>query len=353
MDKAEFMVKAGKGGDGSASFRREKFVPFGGPDGGDGGDGGNIYIATSRSIANLRGFRSKRKIVASSGGNGGRQKRHGVNGDDNIILVPLGTTVFYEEDGRKVLLADLDEESQKVMVAKGGRGGLGNVHFATATNQAPKEFTRGGAGEERHLILDLKLIADVGIFGYPNAGKSTLLASVSRAKPKTADYPFTTREPVLGLVEVGVKEKPVVLAEIPGLIDGAHLGKGLGYDFLRHVERTKALIHLLDGSSMTIAENMNNLNTELTLYNPSLMQKPQIVAVNKIDLPQVQNRLSEIKQLFDSLGITVFFISAVTKQGVPELISAVTEMVNKIGKGYPVVETPPVVFRPEPEDKRG
>ena len=353
MDKAEFMTKAGNGGDGSASFRREKFVPFGGPDGGDGGDGGNIYVVAGRSIANLREFRSKRKIVASSGGNGGRQKMHGVNGDDNIILVPLGTMVFYEEDGRKVLLADLDEESQKVMVAKGGRGGLGNVHFATATNQAPKEFTRGEPGEERHLILDLKLIADVGIFGYPNAGKSTLLASVSRAKPKTADYPFTTREPVLGLVEVGVKEKPVVLAEIPGLIDGAHLGKGLGYDFLRHVERTKALIHLLDGSSMTIAENMNNLNTELTLYNPLLMQKPQIVAVNKIDLPQVQDRLSEIKQLFDSLGITVFFISAVTKQGVPELISAVTEMVNKIGKGSPVVETPPVVFRPEPEDKRG
>ena len=332
MDKAEFMVKAGNGGDGSASFHREKFVPFGGPDGGDGGDGGNVYIVASRSVSNLREFRGKKKIVASPGGNGEKQKMHGAKGNDSIILVPPGTMVFYEDNGQKILLADLDEENQKIMVAKGGRGGLGNVHFATATNQAPKEFTKGGRGEERYLILDLKLIADVGIFGYPNAGKSTLLASVSRAKPKTADYPFTTREPVLGLVDVGVKEKPVVLAEIPGLIDGAHMGKGLGYDFLRHVERTKALVHLLDGSSVTIAENMNNLNKELALYNPLLMQKPQIVAVNKIDLPLVQNRLSEIKELFDSMGITVFFISAVTGQGVPELMSAIAEMVNKIKK---------------------
>ena len=351
MDKVEIILKAGDGGNGIVNFRREKFVPFGGPDGGDGGDGGSVYISANRSITTLSLFRHKRRFKAMSGGNGGRQKKHGRNGDDLTIMVPLGTMVLLKEDDQEVLLADLSEQGQRVLLAKGGKGGLGNVHFATSTNQAPRTATSGQRGEERTLILDLKLIAHVGIIGYPNVGKSTFLAAVSGAKPKVADYPFTTREPVLGSVEVGMMT--FVLAEIPGLIDGAHLGKGLGHDFLRHAERTKLLLHLLDGSSPSPINDMNNLNTELALYKQSLAQKPQLVVVNKIDLPQVQARLTELRQLFQSSGVVVFFISAVTKEGVPELLSATSEMVEKINKEKTMIETPGVVFRPKPKMKRG
>ena len=351
VNKVEIIVKSGDGGDGIASFRHEKFVPFGGPDGGDGGDGGNVYISADRSVTSLECFRRKQQFKAVSGKSGGKQERHGSKGDDLIIIVPLGTVIFLREDEQEVLLADLSQQGQKVLVAKGGKGGLGNVHFATATNQAPRIATKGEPGEERCLVLDLKLIADVGIIGYPNVGKSTFLATMSRAKPKIADYPFTTREPVLGVVEV--KMRTFVLAEIPGLVQGAHLGKGLGHDFLRHVQRTKMLLHLLDGGSLTIIDDMNNLNTELALYKPSLARKPQLVAVNKVDLPQVQARLPEIRQLFNSLGVEVFFISAVTKQGVPELVSAVAEMVVRVSKEEAVSEMPSVVFRPKPKVRRG
>ena len=351
MDKVEIIVRAGDGGNGMASFRREKFVPLGGPDGGDGGTGGNVYIGADRGVANLNLFRHKRRFKAISGGSGGKQKKHGRNGDDLTIRVPLGTMVFLKEGDQEVLLADLSEQGQVALVARGGRGGLGNVHFATSTNQAPRTATKGGRGEERTLILDLKLIADVGIIGYPNVGKSTLLAAVSKAKPKVADYPFTTCEPILGLVEVGMKS--FVLGEIPGLIDGAHLGKGLGHEFLRHAERTKLLLHLVDGSSSNPVSDMDNLNAELALYKQSLAQTPQRVAVNKTDLPQIQARLPEIKQTFKSLGVTVFFISAVTKQGVPELMSAVAEMVERFNKERAMTETPAVIFRPKPKAKRG
>lgn len=347
----EIVVKSGDGGDGTVSFRREKFVPFGGPDGGDGGVGGSVYISADRSVTTLGWFRRKRRFKAASGKSGGKQKKHGAKGDDLLIAVPLGTMIFLKEDEEEVLLADLSQQGQKVLVAKGGNGGLGNVHFATPRNQAPRVATKGECGEERCLILDLKLIADVGIIGYPNVGKSTFLAAVSEAKPKIADYPFTTREPALGVVEV--RMKIFVLAEIPGLIEGAHLGRGLGHDFLRHVERTKVLLHLLDGSSPSVIEDMNNLNTELALYKPSLAQKPQLVAVNKIDLPQVQARLPEIRQIFNSLGMTVFFISAITKQGVPELVSGMAEMVDRVGEERTVSETPVAVFRPKPKVKRG
>jgi GTP-binding protein len=224
---------------------------------------------------------------------------------------------------------------------------LGNVHFANSRNQAPKTATRGERGEEQRLVLDLRLIADVGIIGYPNAGKSTLLAALSKAKPKIADYPFTTIEPALGAVEVGMKT--FVLAEIPGLVDGAHLGRGLGHEFLRHAERTKILLHLIDGNSPNVVDNMNNLNRELALYKPEMTKKPQLVAINKVDLPEVQARLPEISQLFKSLGIKVFFISAISGQGLSELLSEIMTTLDRVGDKQVGPEAPVAVFRPKPK----
>jgi GTP-binding protein len=346
VDRVDVVVYGGGGGNGVVSFRHEKFVPLGGPDGGDGGNGGSVYIVADKSVTTLEQFKRKRQYRASSGKNGGKQKKHGAKGDDLMIKVPLGTMVFLNEEEQQVLLADLSQQGQKVLVAKGGRGGLGNVHFATSVNQAPKTATRGQLGQEHRLILDLRLIADVGIIGYPNAGKSTLLAALSKARPKIADYAFTTIEPALGVVEVGMKT--FVLAEIPGLVDGAHLGRGLGHEFLRHAERTKILLHLIDGSSPAVIDNMNNLNRELALYKPEMAQKPQLVVVNKVDLPQVQARLPEIGQLFNSLGIKVFFISAITRLGLSELMPEIITMLEMVGDKQVGPEIPVVVFRPKP-----
>lgn len=350
VDKVEIIVSGGNGGNGVATFRREKYVPFGGPDGGDGGEGGKVYVVADRSVTSLEWFKRKRRFKAASGMDGGKQKRYGAKGGDLTIPVPLGTVIFAEENGQEVLLADLKQEGQKVLVAMGGSGGLGNPHFATSRNQAPRVATGGKPGEQRCLVLDLKLIADVGIIGYPNVGKSTFLAAVSEAKPKIGDYPFTTREPALGVVEVGMET--MVVAEIPGLIDGAHLGKGLGHDFLRHVERTKVLLHLLNGGSLSVIDDMNRMNEELALYKSSLAEKRQLVAVNKVDLPEVRMRLPEIKQTFASLGVTVFFISAVTKQGIVELLAAIAEVVGAVTREEAVSEPPVVVFRPKPKEGR-
>jgi GTP-binding protein len=350
VNRIEIVVAGGNGGDGVVSFRHEKFVPLGGPDGGDGGNGGSVYIVADRSVTTLNYFRRKRRFKAVSGKSGGKQKKHGAKGDDLLIKVPLGTVVFLKEDKLETLLADLNQVDQKALVAKGGKGGLGNVHFATSTNQAPRKATKGKPGEEYCIVLDLKLIADVGIIGYPNVGKSTLLSVVSKARPKIADYPFTTREPALGVVEVGMKT--FVLAEIPGLVDGAHLGRGLGHEFLRHAERTKVLLHVLDGGSQSIVDDMNNLNRELALYKPEMAQKPQVVVVNKIDLPEVKARLPETRQLFSSLGIKAFFVSAVTGQGVSELMSETAKILNEQEKDTGS-EAPMAVFRPKPRVRRG
>ncbi len=351
VNRAEIVIGGGNGGNGVVSFRHEKFVPLGGPDGGDGGAGGSAYIVADRSITALNYFRHKRRFKAVSGKSGGKQKKHGAKGDDLVINVPLGTVVFLKEGELEVLLADLSQQGQKVLVAKGGRGGLGNVHFATSTNQAPKTATKGKPGEEHRVVLDLKLIADVGIMGYPNVGKSTLLAAVSKARPKIADYPFTTLEPALGVVEVGMKT--FVLAEIPGLVDGAHLGRGLGHEFLRHAERTKILLHVLDGMSPSIIDDMSNLNRELALYKSEMAQKPQVVVVNKIDLPEVKARLPEIGQLFSSLGVKAFFVSAVTRQGVSELVSETAKMLEEVQEKGTGPEAPMAVFRPKPKVRRG
>jgi GTPase len=351
VDKVEVVVLGGKGGDGVVSFRHEKFVPLGGPDGGDGGKGGSVYVMADKGITTLEQFKSKRMFRAAAGKNGARQKKHGAKGEDLVVRVPMGTMVFINDGGQETMMADLSGDGQKILVAQGGRGGLGNVHFATSRNQAPKTATKGQLGEEHRIILDLRLIADVGIVGYPNAGKSTLLAALSRARPKIADYPFTTIEPAIGVVESG--NKTFVLAEIPGLVEGAHAGRGLGHEFLRHAERTKILLHLIDGSSRDPVDNMNSLNRELALYKPEMAKKPQLVAINKIDLPEVETRLPEIRQFLKYLGIDVFFISAMTGQGVAELMSQIAAMLESLGDVRLGPEVPVKVFRPKPKVRRG
>lgn len=350
MDRVEITVAGGDGGNGVISFRHEKFVPFGGPDGGDGGDGGNVYMVADSSVAALDLFRHKRWFKAQSGRSGGKQKQHGARGKDLIIRVPVGTVVFCKEDDNEVFVADLSQPEQKVLVASGGSGGLGNARFATARNQAPRTAIPGSRGEERRLILELKTISDVAIVGYPNVGKSALLGAMSKAKPKIADYPFTTRQPVLGVVEQGMKK--FVVVEIPAVVGGAYLGKGLGHDFLRHAERARVLLHLLDGSSPSIIDDMEKLNMELAKYKQILTEKPQLVVVNKIDLPEMQTRLPELRQIFNSLGIKVCFVSAITGEGVSELISELIEMLDK-AHGKPMApEMPITVFRPKPKVRR-
>ncbi|TET26191.1 MAG: GTPase ObgE [Dehalococcoidia bacterium] len=349
LDQAEIVVKAGSGGDGIVSFRREKFVPFGGPDGGDGGDGGDVVVKADPAITNLRAFRQKRLFKAGNGGDGRGKRQHGKKGESLILSVPVGTAISSKTQiGGDDLLVDLEKPGQQMVVAKGGKGGLGNTHFASASNQAPQIAQKGEVGEENSIILDLRLIADVGIIGYPNVGKSTLLAAASAAKPKIASYPFTTREPILGVAEVG--RQSFVLAEIPGLIDGAHLGQGLGHDFLRHIVRTKILVHLIDGSSASPVEDMIKVNAELSLFDSALGQKPQLVAVNKIDLPLVQAKLGEIKDAFGSAGVNALFLSASSGEGVSELLAAASELLDKVAAEKKEVgrRVPRKIFRPQP-----
>jgi GTP-binding protein len=348
FDRAEIVVKAGDGGDGVVSFRREKFVPFGGPDGGDGGDGGDVIVMAERAVTSLRALKQRRFYRATDGRDGKGKRRHGKKGESLVLTVPVGTTLLCKTQiGGDALIADLEQPGQQVAVAKGGKGGLGNIHFASSTNQAPQIAQKGEVGEENSIILELRLIADVGIIGYPNVGKSTLLAAASAAKPKIASYPFTTREPILGVAEVG--RESLVLAEIPGLIDGAHLGRGLGHDFLRHILRTKILIHLIDGSSVSPVEDMIRVNAELSLFDSALAEKPQLVVVNKIDLPQVRACLAGIKDAFSSVGTSVFLVSAATGEGVTELMAETAKLLKEVtaGKetGTRVVKK---VFRPQP-----
>jgi len=348
FDQVEIAVEAGDGGDGAISFRREKFVPFGGPDGGDGGSGGDVVVVAGYGVTDLRMFKRRGFYRAVKGENGKGKKKHGKEGKNLILMVPVGTVVSYKTQiGDDAVIVDLEQPGQRAVIARGGKGGSGNIHFASSTNQAPQIAQKGEAGEEASVILELKLIADVGIIGYPNVGKSTLLAMASAAKPKIASYPFTTLEPILGVAEVN--QRSFVLAEIPGLIDGAHLGRGLGHDFLRHIVRTKMLIHLIDGSSTSPVEDMIRVNNELSLFDSALAHKPQRVAVNKIDLPLVQMRVAEIKDAFDRAGITVLFISAVTREGISELMAETMKMLRSITDAAQAeVGIPRKVFRPQP-----
>jgi len=345
--KREIIVEGGCGGDGCVSFRREKYVPFGGPDGGDGGDGGSVVVMASPNMVDLGLMRRKKEFVAGNGRRGSGWRKRGKKGEDLAISVPVGTMVFTKADsGEKILLADLSTPGHKVLVAKGGRGGLGNARFATAVNQAPEIASKGKSGEERHIVLELKLITDICIVGHPNSGKSTLLAAISKAKPEIADYPFTTRQPILGVMPDDNRD--FIVAEIPGLVEGAHLGKGLGNEFLRHAERTRLLIYLLDGSSPTVIDDLSALDKEIALYK-GLSHKPKIVAVNKIDLPEVQARLPQVKRYFARLGLPVFYISAVSGQAVLEFVRKAMEMVDQASQDEEIISQAQIaVFRPKP-----
>ncbi|HZQ97938.1 MAG TPA: GTPase ObgE [Chloroflexota bacterium] len=349
FDSAKFWVKAGDGGNGAVSFRREKFVPLGGPDGGDGGRGGSVFLRASPGVSTLHHFDRRRHVEAPSGARGEGARRHGKKGADVHLSVPPGTLVYDDATGE--LLADLAEPDAEVMVARGGRGGLGNAHFATATNQAPRIAQKGEPGEERWIRLELKLIADVGVVGFPNAGKSTLLAALSHATPKIADYPFTTLEPNLGVVDVGYDQ--FVLADIPGLIAGAHRGVGLGHAFLRHVERTRLLIHLVDGGTEDPLAAFDAINEELELFDPRLRQKPQVVAVNKIDLPAVRARLDDVVAQFRRHGVEAMGISAATGENVRALAERALKVLLEERARGPVPEAAAAervpVLRPRPK----
>lgn len=350
IDRVEIYVKAGDGGNGVVSFRREKFVPRGGPDGGNGGHGGSVYFMGKSSLNTLMSFKYKRHWRAENGANGQGKKKAGKSGKDLLIEVPLGTQVWSkEQDKKEVSLADVVTEGQRVLAVQGGKGGFGNAHFATSTNQAPRTAEQGTPGEEVHLLLDLKLIADVGIVGYPNAGKSTLLSAVSKARPKIADYPFTTTEPILGVVDRGYQS--FVMADIPGIIEGAHEGRGLGLDFLRHIERTKVLIHLIDGTSAKPVADLKGVEAELELYQPLLKDRPRMIAVNKIDLPEVRSLLPQLEQEFKALGVRVYFISAATGEGVEDLMKKTLELLSRAGSFVEKKKEPEAeykVFRPQP-----
>ena len=325
VDEVDIHVTAGDGGRGCLSFRREKFVPRGGPDGGDGGLGGSVYIVATPRKNTLVDFRYHPEFEARRGQHGQGSNKTGHSADDLEIEVPIGTLVFEKDPaGEMSLLADLAEEGQKVLVAKGGRGGRGNAQFVSSTNRAPRRIEPGEPGEERFLRLQLKLLADVGLVGFPNAGKSTLIARISAARPKIADYPFTTLTPNLGVVTLS-DDRSFVVADVPGLIQGAHAGQGLGDRFLRHIERTKVLIHLVDVSSASGRDPLEDFDTiieELRLFDPKVAAKPQIVAANKIDALDDRSRLTRLEKHVKKLGLPIHRISGVTGEGVDALLEA-------------------------------
>jgi GTPase len=330
IDEAKIYIKAGDGGRGCVSFRREKYVPRGGPDGGDGGNGADVIMIARRNMTSLLDYRYQRHYKAKRGVHGKGKDQHGKNAEDLLIPVPLGTMIKDFESG--AFYGDLTEDGQTLVIARGGKGGRGNARFVTATNQAPKEAEPGVPGQEKTLKLELKLLADVGLLGFPNAGKSTLISRVSAARPKIADYPFTTLVPNLGVVSYG-DGATFILADIPGLIEGAHEGAGLGIQFLRHIERTKILIHLLDLSPMTQRnpiEDYEAMNRELKSYNEELSKTPQIVALNKIDITEAREELETIEKHFSDLGIKTFPVSSATGEGTKELVWEVAKQVEKL-----------------------
>lgn len=338
IDRAEIHVRGGDGGHGLISFHREKFVTRGGPDGGDGGHGGSVLLVADRAVHGLTEYRHRHRFAADRGGNGGANKRHGKNGANLELRVPPGTIVRAGDE----IIGDLTREGQRLVVARGGRGGRGNTHFASPANQAPHMSETGQRGEERDLSLELKLLSDVGLVGLPNAGKSTLLAAVSRATPKIADYPFTTLEPNLGVVEYGFDS--YVMADIPGLIEGAHEGHGLGLEFLRHVERTLLLIHVVDASREDPAADIAVIDRELRSYASELGQRPQIIAFNKMDVPEAAARREELQALAGALGRECAFISAAARDGTDALAKHAFERLARIREDLPV---------PPPEEEAG
>jgi GTPase len=330
IDRAKIHVQGGNGGNGVTAFRREKFVPKGGPSGGDGGRGGDVILVADVSLNTLLHLRYNPRHIAERGLHGEGSNRSGHTGADLIVSVPLGTQIFDSETGE--LLADLAHHGAQWLAARGGRGGFGNAHFATSTNRAPRYHQEGGKGEERDLQLELKLLADVGLVGFPNAGKSTFISTVSAARPKIADYPFTTLEPNLGVVDLG-DFRTFVIADIPGLIEGAHAGAGLGDRFLRHIERTKLLLHLVDVSSVsgreTVADYLT-VNRELASYNSELAVRPQLVVATKIDALDEPERLESLKRRVAEDGKPFFAISSATGEGVRDLVNAIAAKLEEL-----------------------
>ena len=345
-DSAKIYIRSGKGGDGHVSFRRELFVAAGGPDGGDGGRGGDVIFEVDDGLNTLTDFRQVSKYVACDGEQGGKRRCHGADGEDLIVKVPEGTVIKDFESGK--VIADMSGENRREVILKGGKGGLGNMHFATSTMQVPKYAQPGQPAQELWVQLELKVIADVGLVGFPNVGKSTLLSRVSNARPKIANYHFTTLNPHLGVVDLQ-DGQGFVMADIPGLIEGASQGIGLGHDFLRHIERTKVLVHVVDAASVEgrdPVEDIRTINAELKAYNPSLLERPQVIAANKVDSiyntgeEDWEDPVERLKREFEPEGIQVFAISAVTGQGVKELLYHVNDLLK-------TVDRKPVIFEKE------
>ncbi len=341
IDEAEIYVRSGDGGEGMVHFHREKYVARGGPDGGDGGHGGNIVFEVNPHLNTLATFRHQKKFIAHNGAKGGTNNKTGRSADDLVIQVPPGTVLYHASKGE--IVADLVSAGQRQVVCKGGRGGRGNPHFASSSNQAPRTAEKGEPGEEMHLRLELKLIADVGIVGVPNAGKSSFLAAVTNAQPKIANYPFTTLEPNLGVAELD-QDTSLVLADIPGLIEGAHMGVGLGFAFLRHVQRTRVLIHLLDGLSDDPLADYAQINSEMALFDPELAKKPQIVVLNKIDLPEVKERLPKIKTAMKKRKVELLTASAMARTDLTPILWKAVELLQTAPQPQAAQSIP--VYRP-------
>lgn len=346
FDEAKIAVKSGRGGDGMVHFHREKYKPRGGPDGGDGGRGGDVILEVNPKLNTLFDFSHRSRYEADDGKPGGPNNMSGKSAEDLIVDVPPGTLVYEAELDH--LLGDLVEDGQRLIVAKGGRGGRGNQHFATSRNQTPRMAERGEPGETKQLRLELKMIADIGIVGVPNAGKSSLLSAVSNAKPKIANYPFTTLSPNLGVAKLDV-DTILVLADIPGLIEGAHEGVGLGFSFLRHIQRTKVLIHLLDGIAEDPLSDFSQTNSEMALFDEKIKQKPQIVAFNKMDLPTAREQWQQVSQRLTELGFEVIPISAVTGENVNQLLWRAAERLKDAPEPEPVEVMP--VYRASEDPK--
>jgi GTP-binding protein len=345
LDQVSIFVRAGDGGGGAATFRREAHVPRGGPDGGDGGRGGSVYLTVDPGQTSLSDYRHKHHFRAGSGGRGSGSRRHGKAGADLTLAVPPGTAVLEAESG--ALLADLVARGQQTLVARGGRGGLGNTHFATATQRAPRHAQKGEPGEERRLRLELRLIADVGLVGLPNAGKSTLLAALTAATPRIADYPFTTLEPGLGVLDLAgldpADERRPTMADLPGLIEGASSGAGLGHAFLRHVERTRVLAHVVDLAAADPERDFQTVREELRLHDEALLEKPTLVVANKLDLPRAEARLEAFRAARAGQGLQLVAVSAATGMGLPDLVGALARMLPSAAELARPPETTAVV----------
>lgn len=350
VDNVDIKVRAGSGGNGLSSFRREKFLPFGGPDGGDGGKGGDIYLVADADIEDLASFKHRTIFKAGNGGRGGNNRKHGINADDLLIKVPVGTSAYVKMGGEENLVADLQEKGKKLLLAKGGRGGKGNVHYATATRKAPEIFQPGEEGEQHDIMLRVKLMTDVCITGYPNSGKSTLLSAVSAARPQVADYPFTTRDPKLGIVDDGVQK--FIWAELPAIVKGSSQGKGFGNSFLIHAERAAVLIYLLNAGSPDIVEEFSRLKEEIKAFDLRLAAKSSIIAINKIDIIEDTAELAAIEGKLADTGLPVLTISAALNKGISELISSVHTLVSEHKTGTLEEMGPEMVFRPKPVDLR-